>query len=275
VVEPFQNRRDGASRVSASLSEAIAALKGHLKTVTVLAAPELLLEEFYILRQLLLRASSVSRAVIPYKERKLSEVEEVLVSPDYAANFRGAQLTGLVGAAPQAEYSDVLEKIRRREIEHLLILGDRAIDASDIDDALIEGIRAAKVSVGLLTNSSSPISSAVSYVVPGRSILEKSGLLLNRELRLQYSQGAVQFGDGTVPDWRFLALLGDAVGIKLLGLDANGLNNLSDREVTRWYLGADPVIGAQGLSIRLIKDGGVQLSSSSDAIFSGTEAASG
>jgi NADH-quinone oxidoreductase subunit G len=275
VVAPFQNVKDGAGRVAASLNDAIASLKGQLKTLTVLAAPELLLEEYYILRQLLIRASSVSRAVVPYKERKLSEVEEILVSPDYAANFRGAQLTGLVGTNPQVEYSEVLEKIRRREIEHLLILGDRAIDRVDLDEALVEGIRSAKVSVALLTDVNSPVASAVSYVVPGRSVLEKSGIFLNRQLRLQYSEGAVQFSDGTLPDWRFLTLLGDAAGIKLLGVDANGLKSLSDRDVTRWYLGADPVMVAQGLTIRSIKDGGVQLRPTSDGTLSGLEAASG
>lgn len=248
--------RDGVTQVS-SVAEALAALKGQLKTLTVLCSPDLLLEEYYILRQLMLRASSVSRAVVSYRGRALTSVEEILVSPDYASNFRAAQLVGLVGEQPDMEYSEIIAKIRRKEIENVLILGDRAIDTRDLDDALIAGLRAAKVAVGVLTDDESPLKSALSFVVPGRSVLEKSGLLLNRQLRLQYAQHVVPLRDGTLPEWRFLGQLADAAGLKLLTGD---LASMSDREVTRWYLATDPMLASQSLSIQVIKDsGGVQL----------------
>jgi NADH-quinone oxidoreductase subunit G len=246
----------GGAISSSNISEAINALKGQLKTVTVLASPELLVEEYYLLRQLMLRASSVSRAVIAYRGRTLSQVEEILVSPDYAANFRGAQLAGLVGESPEQEYQEVLGKIRRKEIENILILGDRAIDSQDMDDALIEGLKAAKVSVALISDASSPLAGAASYVVPGRGILEKSGLLLNRALRLQYTQNVVSLVDGTTPEWRFLAMLSDAANIKIVSGD---LKAMSDRDLTRWYLATDPVLAPQGLTIQTIKNGGVPL----------------
>jgi NADH-quinone oxidoreductase subunit G len=249
--------RDAASAgKSFELSDVLAALKGALKTVTVLAGPDLLLEEYYLLRQLLLRASSVSRAVIAYRGRSLSPVEEILMSPDNAANFRGAQLTGLVGELPESEYRDVLGKIRRKEIEQILILGDRAIDTNDIDAELLDGIRAAKVSVAVVTDQESPLVGAASFVVPGRGILEKSGLLVNRALRLQYTQNIVPIVDGTVPEWRFLGMLAEAAGNKLV---AGDLKTMSDRDLTRWYLGADTILASQGLTIQSIKNGGVQL----------------
>jgi hypothetical protein len=34
---------------------------------------------------------------------------------------------------------------------------------------------------------------------------------------------------------------------------------VGDREITRWYLGADPLVSSMGLTIAQIKDGGVQL----------------
>jgi NADH-quinone oxidoreductase subunit G len=246
----------GGAATESTLTEVFAALKGNLRTLTVLASPDLLLEEYYLLRQLMLRASSVGRAVISYRKRSLSPVEEILVSPDRASNFRGAQLTGVIGEDPESEYNEVLGKIRRKELEHVLILGDRAIDQADVDQALIDGLKAAKVSVGLLTSQELPLTSALSFVVPGRSILEKSGLLLNRHLRLQYTQSVVPLRDGTTPDWRFLALLSEAAGAKLVSAD---VQKIGDRELTRWYLSADTLIANQALTIQAIKDGGVQL----------------
>lgn len=264
-------KRGQDQSVSASLQDVVAALKGSVKTLTVVASPDLLLEEYYLLRQLMLRASSVGRAVVAYRSRSLSSVEEILVSPDHAANFRGAQLAGLIGEDPQAEYGEVLAKIRRKEIENVLILGDRAIDPSDVDQALLDGLKAAKVSVGVLTDKGHPVAASLSFVVPGRSVLEKSGLLLNRALRLQYTDQVVPLKDGTVPEWRFLALLSEAAGAKILSADPHKVN---DRDVTRWYLTTDTVLAHQGLTIQAIKDGGVQLQAPTQQSGSGVSATS-
>jgi NADH-quinone oxidoreductase subunit G len=254
-VERVERRGGGA----ASLVDALGALKGTLKTLTVLASPDLLVEEYYILRQLMLRASSVSRAVVAYRGRSLTSVQEILVSPDYASNFRGAQLAGVIGEDPQSEYNEILAKIRRKEIENVLILGDRAIEPKDMDQDLLEGLSSAKISVGVLTDADSPLVKVLSYTVPGRSILEKSGLLLNRALRLQYAQAVVPLRDETVPEWRFLAQLSEVAGAKVVSADTRTMN---DRELTRWYLSTDPIIASQGLTIQLIKAGGVQLQTS-------------
>lgn len=260
VDQAYTNK--GGVAAETTVLDVLGALKGTLKTLTVLAGPDLLLEEYYLLRQILLRSASVSRAVIAYRGRSLSPVEEILISPDYAANFRGAQLTGLVSELPESEYQEVLGKIRRKEIEHILILGDRAIDTRDIDAALLDGVRSAKVSAAVVADRESPLASAASFVVPGRTILEKSGLLVNRSMRLQYTQNVVPLRDGTMPEWRFLAMLAEMAGIKLVSGD---LKAMSDRDITRWYLGSDPFISAQGLTIQAIKEGGVQLQASSKA----------
>ena len=253
VKAPFNNV---TARELPSVAEVIAALKGNLKTLTILASPDLLLEEYYLIKQLLVRASAVGRAVIAYRQRALNQVEEILVSPDYASNFRGAQLAGIVGETPEGEYLEVLAKIRRKEIEHVLVLGDRAIATQDIDAQLLEGLAAAKLSVGVLTDRESLLARTLTMIVPGRSILEKSGLLVNRNLRLQYAQSVLPLIDGTVPDWRFLAQLSEAAGAKLIS--GNPIQ-MSDRDLTRWYLATDSVVSVHGLSIAKIKGEGVQL----------------
>ena len=247
----------GGGRDNVQLGDVINTLKGTLKTLTVLLSPDLLVEEYYLLRQLLNRATSVGRGVINGYKRSITPLEEILLSPDYASNLTGARVVGLVGEESDGEYRDVLQKIRRKEIENILILGDRAIASQDIDDALLEGLASARVSVGVLTDADSRLASSLGLVVGGRSILEKSGLLINSKRRLQYTQAVVEFPDTTVPEWRLLGLVGEAAGYKMLPVN---LMHVGDRELTRWYLGSDPVMSAQGITIARIKDGGVQLS---------------
>jgi NADH dehydrogenase/NADH:ubiquinone oxidoreductase subunit G len=256
IAGAYRNVATGG-RESVQLGDVINTLKGTLKTLTVLLSPDLLVEEYYLLRQLLNRASSVGRAVMPGYKRSITPVEQILVSSDRASNITGARVVGLVGEESDGEYRDVLQKIRRKEIENILILGDRAVAPEDIDDALLEGLSFARVSVGVLTDANSKLASSIGMVVGGRSVLEKSGLLINGKRRLQYAQAVVQFPDTSVPDWRLLGLIGEAAGYKVAPLN---LMHVGDRELTRWYLGSDPVMSAQGVTIAKIKDGGVQLS---------------
>ncbi len=256
ITGSYRNVTSG-SRETVQITDAINTLKGTLKTLTVLLSPDLLVEEYYLLRQLLNRATSVGRAVMTGYKRSITALEEILVSPDYASNITGARVVGLVGDESDGEYRDVLQKIRRKEIENILVLGDRAIAPQDIDDALLEGLAAARVSVGVLTDADSKLASTLGMVVGGRSVLEKSGLLVNGKRRLQYAQAVVQFPDNSVPEWRLLGLVGEAAGYKMLPVN---LMHVGDRELTRWYLGSDPVMSAQGVTIAKIKDGGVQLS---------------
>lgn len=255
LTESYANTA-GGSRRAVPLSDVINGLKSALKTLTVIVSPDLTTEEYYLLKQLTQRVSAVGRAVMPSYRRSLSKVEEILVSPDYASNLSGAKAVGLLGEDTDAEYRDVLGKIRRKEIEHILVLGDRAIAPSDIDAALLEGLSAARVSVGVLTDATSQLASTLGAVVPGRSILEKSGLLVNGKRRMQYSQAVVTFPDGTYPEWRFLALVGEGAGAKILPFNPS---TVGDREITRWYLSADPLVSGMGLTIAQIKDGGAQL----------------
>ena len=258
----------GGGQETVQLGDVINNLKGTLKTLTVLLSPDLLVEEYYLLRQLLNRATSVGRAVVTGYKRSITPLEEILVSPDYASNINGARVVGLVGEESDGEYRDVLQKIRRKEIENILILGDRAIAPQDIDDALLEGLAAARVSVGVLTDADSKLCSSLGMVVGGRSVLEKSGLLVNSMRRLQYAQALVQFPDTSVPEWRLLGLVGEAAGYKMLPVN---LMHVGDRELTRWYLGSDPVMSAQGVTIAKIKDGGVQLNTAAKDASVGTQ----
>lgn len=243
-------------REETDLESVLKALSKQVKTLTVMLSPHLLLEEYYLLKQFLVRIGSSVRTVLAYRSRTLSDVEKILVSPDRAGNFRGAQIAGLIGSDPEQSYEEMLGKIRRKEIDNILILGDQAFCPGDVDAELLDGIKAASLSVGLFTDAASPLSEAVSMVAPGRSLLEQSGLLVNRGYRLQYAQAVTEIRDGTIPTWRFVAKLAHLHGMTILNEDPDVLG---DREITRWFLSNDPMVANQHLTIGTIKNGGIQL----------------
>ncbi len=254
IQRPLTN---GESEIgSTDFTTVVSAIVKQIKTLAIVVSPHLLLEEYFLLKQILMRIGSSARVVMGYRHHDRTDTEKILVSPDRAGNFRAAQMVGLIGANPEEAYDEMLGKIRRKELDNILVIGDRAFDPSDVDDALTEGLRTASLSVGLFTDARSALSSAVKVVLPGRSLLEQSGLMVNRELRLQYAQAVTELVDGTVPAWRFLAYIAKEVGVPVFKEDPNVL---SDREVTRWYLAADPVLTRQQFSIAQIKAGGIDL----------------
>ena len=264
IESPFVNI--GGQKEATDIGTVLSAVEKQFKTLTVVISPHLMLEEYFLLKQLLVRVGSSLRVVMGYRHYPRTEIEQILASPDRAGNFRAAQLVGLIGTNPEAAYEEMVGKIRRKELENILVIGDRAFDPNDVDDALVDGLRNASLSVGLLTDAGSVLASAMGTVLPGRSPLEQSGLMVNRALRLQYAPAVTDIRDGTYPAWRFIALLAKQVGAVTFDGDPNLLN---DREVTRWYLATDPTLARHKYTIAGIKDGGISLEDSMN--IEGTE----
>lgn len=224
--------------------------------LAVFISPDLLVEDFALLKELLAKAGSGSTVAMAYRGRGLTAVEKILISPDYAANFRGAEFAGLVPAngengAHQSAYENALQRVAAKEFDTVLIIGDRAVLPGDQSEPFLAGLRAAKLSIGVLCDAESKLAQAVQVALPGRSILEKSGLMVNRAGRLQYTTAALPLVEGTEPDWRVLLRIAEALGIK--GLSAA----TSDRERTLELLASDSRL--RGLSIARIKSGGVPI----------------
>jgi NADH-quinone oxidoreductase subunit G len=218
----------------------------------VFVSPDLLLEEYALLKQYLSKVAKSATVAIAYRERKLSDVEKIIVSPDYAANFRGAEFSGLVSGNLEAGYNEALEKLRSGGVQNVLVVGDRGILPADADERVATALQRCGLSVALLCDRASRVASASHVVLPARSILEKAGLLVNRNLRLQYSDRVMEIIDGTEPEWRLIAKLAQASGVTLT--DAQ-----DDRASTVSLLGGEPRLA--GLKISTIKAGGVCLKS--------------
>jgi NADH-quinone oxidoreductase subunit G len=241
-----------------SLDEALKAAEGFSGNQTqVFISPDLTLEDYLVTKLFLDKVVKKYKVVIAYRERKLDPVQKILISPDYACNFQGAILSGLVSGDLESEYEKALKDLQSGVFERVIFIGQRSILEEDCDAPVLAGIAAVKNSLGILAEADSGLVSSLKVVLPGRSILEKSGMLVNRKGLLQYAQASVPFPEGSHPEWRQLLLLAVRHRINLLpGLTQ--IEHVGDRELTNEILKTDKRFS--GLSIKLIKNGGVHLS---------------
>ena len=216
----------------------------------VFVGPDLLLEEYALIKAFLTKHVKSVEVVVGYRERKLNDVEKVLVSPDYAANVFGAQYGGLVTGNLESKYEEALLKLKANGFPNVLIFGDRGILANDVDDKVIAAVRGAQFSLASIADGAAPLAAAAHVVLPARSILETSGLMVNRAGRLQYTNAFLDFPNGTEPQWRVVNRLAAALGGKVTEAK-------TDRDLTIGYLALDSRL--QGLTIGAIKSCGVDL----------------
>jgi NADH-quinone oxidoreductase subunit G len=234
-----------------TLDKALESFKGIKDQDTlVFVSPDLTLEEYWILKKFLDHEVKKFKAVVAYKERKLSEVEQILVSPDHAANFRGAQLFGLAGENIETEYNQALESLKAGSVERVLLVGDRAILAEDRSAQVTMGLSRASVSIGILSDAASSIASAIQTVIPERTCLEKSGVMVNREMRMQYVERLLNPPSEALSVWTIINAAAKKIGQELIQC-------ANDRELTLRYLKSDSRISH--VKISDLKNGGVSL----------------
>lgn len=218
--------------------------------IVVFASPDLLLEEYVLLRRFLQLRFPRAIVAVSYRERPLSEVEAILVSPDYAANMRGAQFAELVQGDPADRYLLALRKLRAHLFTRAFFIGERSVFSDDLTGETVDAIKALQQSLFVGTDAASPLAQLSQVVIPGRSILEKSGLMVNRSNRLQYAERVVELRDGTFPEWRIINEWSRIAGAPLVEAQ-------QDREVTLAILSSEERL--KGLRIGAIKAGGVPL----------------
>ncbi len=243
--------RAGGKETSAAEAAAAAAELGS-KPLAVFLAPDLLLEEYVVWKRFLDHCVRNYSAALAFRERTLTETEAILISPDYAANFRGAQQAGLaVQDKLEEHYENLFQKLKQGVYAHALIIGDRAFDARDIGEELKQALEKLEMSAGVLTDAASPLAASLKVVFPGRSILEKSGLMVNRAGRLQYAERCLDYPAGTSSDPQIAITLAAARGKTIVEAG-------SDRELTLEYLQSQQRL--KGLTIKDLKiRGGVPL----------------
>jgi NADH-quinone oxidoreductase subunit G len=217
--------------------QALKSQKGSNSTAVFLS-PLLTLEELWLsvlfCEKALWTPVSSEGVAMQLRHRELSKSQQVLVSPDYSANARAGTLFGLVehGAdwheALDRKYQTLLSKLREGAFQTVVMIGDCSILNRDLDSSTIDALRQALVSIQLgtrftrgsagddLAQGTPPVAS---LVIPVRTINEKQGVLVNRDLRFQRVRQFLDAPTGVDPEWRWLLRIAKELGKPLLSQD--------------------------------------------------------
>lgn len=238
-------------------------LAGSGDDVAVFISPLLTTEEIWValsFAEKVMGASwSSGRVALAIKHRELSEVEKVLVSPDYAPNARALDALGVLAAtdwraALEQRYSELLGKLKQGSCQRVLLVGDGAILAGDVDEQICSAIKSAALSVAIATNtpSSAKHIGACQIVLPGRTVNEKSGVFINKDLRVQRLRPLLTAPFGSQTEWMWLAQIAAAAGKPVVTAGA-----VDDRALFREM--TEKVAAFGGKTLQAIGDAGSAL----------------
>ena len=242
--------------------------KAKNSSIAVFVSPFLLTEEMVLLKALIAKHFRGAQVAVGYRERKLSSLEQILIAPNYAPNIRGAVFAGLAQGsmaqmqAAEKEYDELLAKVRGGGFNGVMIFGDRAVEQKDLDPAFLKAVGQAQLSFAVLSDADSALSAVCGLILAGRSILEKSGILINRDDIAQWNERSIEPPPGTVPEWQVINKIALACGAALH--TAN-----TERELAMSLLAADSRFAGQKLMA--LKNTGIKLSSVSTAAIGTAE----
>ncbi len=232
----------------------------------VFLSPFLTLEEMWTSLRLAekvlgLKADSPDIAV-QLRQRPLSETEAILISPDYAPNARAYSLfdSSLMGdnwrSLLEQRYEALLAKLRAGNLKRVLIVGDDAILDRDLDSKAQEALLRCECAVAISPRGAGSGTGAhefCSVTFPGRTVNEKNGVFINRDLRLQRINLLLSGPIGSLADWMILGRIAAACGSAVIPADL-----VDDRGIFREMVKNVPNL--KNLTLRSIGDLGLPLS---------------
>ena len=254
----------------------------------VFLSPALTLEEVWTALRFAdkvmgLQATSASVAM-QLVRRSLTDAEKVLVSPDYAPNAAAMRLFGVAQEndwreALEKRYLALLERVRSGQVSQVLLVGDGAIRDADVDEALVQALLGCDVSVatsprGLLTGEVGeqevPLGAhqLCSVLFPSRTVNEKTGVMVNRDGRLQRLLAVLSPPFGSHADWTILCRIAAAAGAPIVPETL-----VEDRALFREMVKQNP--GMKGVTLVRIGTQGVALNELSEISPSSTASSAG
>ncbi len=133
--------------------------------------------------------------------------DDILRHPDKNPNARG--VTGLCTSAPPASFKELATAIGAGKITHVLALGADATDPTEA--AAFEDVEA----LVLIATHAGPLADHAKVVLPACTWAEASGTYVNAKGMAQESQRAILPHGDSLPGWRVVALLAEAMGHQL------------------------------------------------------------
>jgi len=164
-------------------------------------------EEAFLFGRLMKKIARDAAVEVFYREREVTEVEKVLMSPDRSPNFRGARH---MGVGSEAGVEPLLKNIIDAKFRSAYVVGEDL--ASLPDDG--ESLKAALGKLSFLVvqeTRMTPTASLAHIVLPATHFGEKEGTYTNRGGRVQKLNAAIVPPAGALQDWQiFSRLLGQS-----------------------------------------------------------------
>ena len=163
-------------------------------------------EEAFLFGRTMKKLSPGAAIEVFYRERELTEVEKVLMSPDRSPNFRGARH---MGVGSEAGIEPLLKKIIEGRFRSAYIVGEDLASLPDLGENLKSAL--AKLSFLVVQDTRMTPTAALAHVVlPSTHFGEKDGTYTNRRGRVQKLNAAIVPPVGALQDWEiFSRLLGE------------------------------------------------------------------
>ena len=206
----------------------------------VLISPMLTTEEMWVALQFASKILGMSpsnpNVALQYRKRDLTDLESKLISPDYAPNAKAGVILGIVPndenfrVSLEKKYLSLLERLRSGAIKRVLLVGDYSIANMELDESLVSAIRNCASSVQIGTRPVQPLNgedillgtrAVAKVVLPGQTVNEKSGSIINRTSRMQQLSVLLEAPVETLPDWVVLKRLAKACGKPILHESVN------------------------------------------------------
>ena len=163
-------------------------------------------EEAFLFGRLMKKIARDAAVEVFYRERELTEVEKVLMSPDRSPNFRGGRH---MGVGSEAGVEPLLKNIIDGKFRSAYVVGEDLASLPDHGESL-------KAALGKLTfldvqeTRMTPTAALAHVVLPATHFGEKEGTYTNRRGRVQKLDAAIVPPAGALQDWQiFSRLLGE------------------------------------------------------------------
>jgi len=202
-------------------------------------------EEAYLFAKLAEKISADCALEVFYRERELTEVQKILMSPDRSPNFRGARE---MGVSSNGGFESLMEKLVAGNFSAVYVVGEDLI-ATNGDH---EKVRAALQTLSFLVVQDTRLTETAKLahvVLPATHFGEKEGTYTNRRGRVQKLNAAVIPPDGALQDCDIFLRLLDTAGEKNSYASVAEIFAVLAREIPS-YKGLDYTsIGDQGIEL--------------------------
>jgi NADH-quinone oxidoreductase subunit G len=224
-----------------AISQTFETLKN--KKIGVVASCHSTLEEQFLIKRLVEETGAKV-----FIRGHFGEDDGILLSADRTPNLRGSLVTELIDYYPSDHLDELNDSISEGHIEALLVVGE------DLKESGVNEDNLKKVSLVFLGTHQNSTSDCAEVVLPGLTVFEKSGSLINRSFYLQSFEQAIPGPAGLMTDFKILARL-----INLFSEDSSAPSELNEI----WEaLSSSKTSVLKGITFLKIKKGAIQLDGS-------------